>query len=324
MWATPRFWFDKKESFLTKVLWPFEKLYALFFRMNLGRGTKLSVPVICVGNITVGGAGKTPVVHSIVESLKRHGFKPHILLRGYGAKSISKPTLVDLREHAAHQVGDEALLHARLAPTWVFADRLKSAKEAVKEGADILVMDDGFQNNKIQKDYNILVFDGARGLGNEHLLPAGPLREELQDALKRTDAVVILGEDKHNLKKKLEAFHGKIFEGTIDPHEDIERLCQKKLVAFAGIGNPHKFFSMLQKYNCHLAEAISFPDHHSFTSEELQCLSEKESLGQLTTTLKDYVRLPEAFAKRVMPIKVKINWKENIEEHLPIIKDRLN
>ena len=169
----PAFW--SKNSFLSKVLSPLSSVVTLagWLRQNYTTPHRVSVPVICVGHVTIGGSGKTPLVITLARLLKQMGYKPHVLSRGYGAK-LKKPLLVNPKVHHATKVGDEPLLLAKAASTWVFPDRRVSAELAIKEGATILLMDDGFQNPKLYKDIHLLVVDGKQGFGNAKVLPAGP------------------------------------------------------------------------------------------------------------------------------------------------------
>lgn len=290
----PTFW--DTNSFLSKVLSPVSGLVTLAtrWRQTFTQPYKVSIPVICVGNVTVGGSGKTPLVITLVLLLKRLGYKPHILSRGYGVK-LKRPLLVDPQSHQATEVGDEPLLLAKVAPTWVFSDRRASAELAIKEGATILLMDDGFQNPKLYKDIHLLVVDGNQGFGNGKVLPAGPLREPLEEALKRATAIISYRDTSLPLQSGKPLFTVKmVSEQAPKPG--------RNYIAFAGIGQPQKFFDSLEENGFPLAQTIGYPDHFSYdkkTIGKLHTLAEKHQ-AILITTEKDAVKLP-------------INYLENIE-----------
>ena len=192
-WQTsPSFW-NNPTSIIATVLRPFGTIVTAISRYR-HRHTiphQASVPVICVGNVTIGGAGKTPIVIALAKLLQKQGFTPHILSRGFGGK-LKEPLRV-LEQHSAVLVGDEPLLLAKVAPTWVYSDRIKTATLATQAGADILLMDDGFQNPFLYKDINLLVIDASQGFGNGYVMPAGPLREPVKDAMARADALLHYG-----------------------------------------------------------------------------------------------------------------------------------
>ncbi|WP_198027194.1 tetraacyldisaccharide 4'-kinase [Candidatus Paracaedibacter symbiosus] len=254
-------------------------------RRHRTKAHHVCVPVICVGNVTVGGSGKTPLVLTLAQGLQQQGFTPHILSRGYGVK-LEKPTQV-LANHLATEVGDEPLLLAKTAPTWVYPDRCQTANLAVEAGATILLLDDGFQNPTLYQDIKLLVVDGATHFGNGHVLPAGPLREPLEDAVNRADAILLYGEmadlswtqDKPIFRVK--------FVSNQKPRAPA-------YLAFAGIGRPQKFFESLTKNGFYLQETHSFPDHHVYCEKEINQLLNQAHQQQLTliTTTKDAVKIP--------------------------------
>lgn len=305
---TPVFWQHK--NLTTSILYPLGKLYALATRLNLKfhKSQKVNIPVICIGNLTAGGSGKTPTAISIAAILQNMGYKPFFVSRGYGGKL--KNVLVDPKLHTPEQVGDEPLLLARQAPVVVNANRFQGAQTAISHGADIIIMDDGFQNPKLHKDLSFLVFDGGIGYGNGFCIPAGPLREELSQGLKRAQAIIIIGEDKKNLKQQisLPSFEGKI--SALKP-----QISGSKIIAFAGIGRPEKFYLSLKELGLELVKTIDFPDHHFYTSQELQDLIKqaKDNNYTLITTAKDFVKIPQNLQSNFHVLEIEIQWQNKKE-----------
>jgi tetraacyldisaccharide 4'-kinase len=271
--------------------------------------TVVGVPVICVGNLTVGGAGKTPLVIALARALQGLGRAPHILSRGYGGR-LKGPLRVDPVQHEAQDVGDEPLLLARMAPTWICADRATSARAAVEDGADILLMDDGFQNPGLIKTVSILVIDGGYGFGNGQVMPAGPLREALAGGLARADAAVIIGDDITGIRDAI-ADRCPIFDARIVPIPD-QGITGKPVIAFAGIGRPEKFYASLQELGCTLIETRNFADHHPYTPDEIMRLCDLAHAldATLVTTEKDLVRLPDAARKMVQALRIAVEWSD--------------
>lgn len=271
--------------------------------------TTVDVPVICVGNLTVGGAGKTPLVISLARALQGLGRTPHILSRGYGGR-LKGPLLVDPALHEAGDVGDEPLLLARIAPTWVGKDRGRSARAAIEEGADILLMDDGFQNPGLAKTISILAIDGGYGFGNGLVMPAGPMRESLADGLARADAAVIIGDDITGIRDAI-AGRCPIFDARIVPLPD-EGITGRPVIAFAGIGRPEKFYASLQALGCALIETRNFADHHPYTPDEIMRLCDLAHAldATLVTTEKDLVRLPLEARKMVQALRIALEWSD--------------
>lgn len=316
----PAFWQERFHP-LSLLFGPFGRAYQFITEIRLRKNApKVSVPVICVGNITVGGTGKTPIVQYLVQQLQQQGKTPHIILRGYGGHA-RETTRVDLSTHDAQDVGDEALMHAGVAPTWVGGNRYQSAQAAIAAGADVIVMDDGMQNPSLQPSVRWMVLDAARGIGNGYGIPAGPLRESLPHALQRIDAVILVGEgdfsvatDKPVLRVKIET----------DPRAR-ELLADKIIYAFAGIGYPQKLAVSLKAAGLELAGVRGFPDHHMYSEKEITALRKRAKLlgAQLVTTQKDYVRLPEAWREDIIPVDVALNWG-NPGMFQQIIKDALH
>jgi len=279
-------------------------------RRAMIRPRVLPIPTICVGNLVAGGAGKTPVVLALIRALAAHDLSVHILTRGYGGAAAG-PLRVDPDWHDAVVVGDEALLLARQAPTWVSRDRPAGAEAALAEGAQLLILDDGFQNPTLAKDLSLLVVDGGFGFGNGRLIPAGPLRETIARGLARADATVLLGADATGLSDRLSAA-GPVLRAGLVPAGDQDAFAGRKVFAFAGIGRPEKFFDSLAGLGAELAVCRAFPDHHPYTVTEVDgLLAEAARLKALPiTTEKDAVRLPESLREQVAVLPVEIAWQD--------------
>ncbi|MEK9677327.1 MAG: tetraacyldisaccharide 4'-kinase [Rhodospirillaceae bacterium] len=289
----PDFWYSDQQGPMPLLLSPFSSLYALGgkLRQVLTTPASAGVPVICVGNLTAGGTGKTPTVLKLAQLLGAQGRQPHILSRGYGAQ-ISTPVRVDPARHTYRDVGDEPLLLAQTAPTWVSSDRVTAAAAAIAAGADTLILDDGFQNPRLKKDFSLLVVDGAAGFGNGRIIPAGPLRETVLSGAARADALLIIGEDKHGVSGMPELSVLPNFSAQLAPVGG-EALAGKRLHAFAGIGRPEKFFATLTGLGAELLEKTPFPDHHPYSVDEVERLVQKAAAmdATLITTAKDHTRL---------------------------------
>ena len=259
------------------------------------RGQRAAVPVICLGNLTIGGAGKTPAALTVAQILHAAHERPFFLSRGYGGR-LAGPLRVNPALHRAADVGDEPLLLARLAPAVVARDRFAGAQFAHYAGASVIVMDDGLQNPGLVKDLSIIVVDGRRGIGNGRIIPAGPLRAPLSAQLERAQALIVVGpgERSSDIVKRAEQNALKIFRARLEPDRGIiAAIGKRKVLAFAGIGNPDKFFATLTEAGVTVAERIGFDDHHRFTAEEARDLlarARQDNL-MLVTTEKDLMRL---------------------------------
>ena len=315
MLKTPNFWF-KKDSFLITILYPLSKLYIFFskLRHQKTKAVSLKTPLICVGNATVGGAGKTPTSIAIAKLLKNLNLKPGFLTRGYGGETKG-PFRVNALYHTAKQMGDESLILAQHTPTYVAKDRAKGGQKMDGLNLDALIMDDGYQNPSLKKDISFLVIDGQTGFGNDHVFPAGPLREPVEDAVERADALVIIGSPSDNVSKVLSTTSVPIFPATVKSlfPENIDK--ETKLIAFSGIAFPDKFFNSLKDNGYHLLKKIPFADHHFYTEKDFSNLREKaRSVGaKLITTEKDYVRLTKAQKKYVSYVPIELCWKNKKE-----------
>ena len=277
-------------------------------RRALVHPQRAPVPVVCIGNLVAGGAGKTPVALSLGRRLAARGMAPYFLSRGYGG-AIAGPLAVDPTRHRADAVGDEPLLLAAVAPTWIARDRVAGARAAAAAGAGLILMDDGFQNPTLAKDLALLVIEGAYGFGNGRVIPAGPLREAPATALARADAVVLLGEDETSLLPHL---GGKpVLRGHLAPIDAADWRAAPVL-AFAGIARPEKFFRSLAAAGARVIAQRGFPDHHPYREAELAALLAEATAGgaRLVTTEKDWVRLSPAWQARVTALGVAIVWQD--------------
>jgi tetraacyldisaccharide 4'-kinase len=306
---TPAFWY-RPAGALALALAPFGWIYAGTTAWRLARSmpARLPVPVICVGNLTAGGAGKTPIVRDLVDRLAARGRSPAILSRGYGGHEQG-PLRVDPAIHRAADVGDEPLLLAGDAACWIAAERAEGGRAAVAGGADILVMDDGLQNPALEQDLRLIVADGAAGFGNGHAIPAGPLRETVARGLARAHALIVVGEDRTGLAAR---FAGRlpILTASLEPR-DPGWLAGTRVAALAGIGRPEKFRETLTAAGAEIASFHTFPDHHPYTAVELDAfVAEAERRAALpVTTEKDWVRLAPEWRNRVRPVIVALVWQ---------------
>lgn len=294
MSEAPPFWWEPAD-WRAVALAPFAFFYGAVAarRMRRARREPMAVPVLCVGNFTVGGSGKTPAVAALVRQARRMKLQPGVLSRGYGGSS-PKPRLVDAERDRARDVGDEPLLIARHAPVAVGADRAAGAGLLIGEGCDFLIMDDGFQSARIAIDHALLVVDARRGLGNGRVIPAGPLRAPLVEQLRFTDAVLKMGagEGADDVVRKAARAGRPVFEAALRPKGGAA-FSGRRFLAFAGIGHPRKFFDSLAEIGAEVVTTRSFPDHHFYEDDELQDLeaaAARQGLA-LVTTAKDAVRL---------------------------------
>lgn len=291
---TPPFWYADL-GWQARLLAPASWAYGAVARSRLDKASPpaADVPVLCVGNLTVGGSGKTPTALSLAAAARQAGYKPGFLTRGYGG-SHARPHLVDSAHDTARSVGDEALLLTREAPTVVARDRAAGAARLIAEGIDFIIMDDGFQSRTLHYDYALLALDARRGIGNGAVLPAGPLRAPLKDQLRRCDAVLRIGEGTAgDPVVRAAARAGKaIFHATVVPH-DLPALEGRHCLAYSGIGEPEKFYDTLAAMGHWVSVRRNFADHHEFTPEDARELLQRADADRLVlvTTEKDAARL---------------------------------
>jgi len=325
----PDFWSAESPSALEKclatALKPLGRIYGAVTASRASRAPiwQAPVPVICVGNAVMGGAGKTQVCLDLCRRLSTPGRTAHVLSRGYGGR-LAGPVRVDAEHHRAHEVGDEALVLARHAATWVGADRTATARAATWVGADrtataraaadagagLIVMDDGFQNPDLNKDLSLLVIDGGYGFGNGCICPAGPLRESAESAFARADAVCVIGAPGAHMPAI--PAHLPVFHARIAPAPGMASVAGKKVIAFAGIGRPEKFFETLRAAGADLRMTLSYPDHHRFLDHEIEFMLQgaADSGALVVTTEKDYVRLGDDFRNKITPFPVVLEWAD--------------
>ncbi|MBR9972871.1 tetraacyldisaccharide 4'-kinase [Magnetospirillum sulfuroxidans] len=305
----PEFW--RHQGWPARLLAPLARLYAWGGRRKrqAGGGFRAAMPVICVGNIVAGGAGKTPVCLALAADLRARGHQPHFLTRGYGGTEVG-PRLVDPLRHNAERVGDEALLLAAHAPTWVSRCRPDGAIAAAELAAEALIMDDGFQNGSLRHDLALVVVDGGYGFGNGRVIPAGPCREPVAEGLARADAVVLIGDDHAGVAAWIGALP--VLRARLVPGPEAQALRGAKVLAFAGIGRPEKFFTTLRQCGAEVVAAYPFTDHHAYgRGEVLELLDEAAAQGAIAvTTAKDAVRLPEDLRGRVQVLTVSLQWQD--------------
>ena len=306
----PDFWRREANPWPARLLSPLGTLYgaAATLRRWSHQPYHAAVPVVVAGGLTLGGSGKTPLALALAERLKAR--RPHFLSRGYGGR-LAGPIAVDPALHEAADVGDEPLLLAATAPTWVSRDRPAGARAAVAAGAGLLVLDDGFQNPFIAKDLAFLAIDGEVGLANGHVFPAGPLREPATSAFARASAVVLVGEDRTGFAARV-AGRCPILPARLVPGPEALALRGQRVFAFAGIGRPEKFFAALAGLGAELVGRRSFADHHPYSAAEADALVVEAAArnARPVTTAKDHVRLPAPVRAQVTVASVTLQFDD--------------
>ncbi|MEE2565969.1 tetraacyldisaccharide 4'-kinase [Hyphobacterium marinum] len=314
----PRFWSGGKAGALGSVaqaaFTPLSRIYEWAGARRIARTVPVEVPpfVVCIGNLTLGGTGKTPIAIAALETFNERKITAHSVTRGYGG-SLTGPVRVDPDRQTAEDTGDEPRLLARVAPTWISRDRVFGARQAGVAGAKAIVLDDGYQNPRLGKDFSILVVDGEAGWGNGRVFPAGPLREPVAAGLARAQAVIVMmpdGETEPDLRAlDLDELEIPVLTAWLEP---VSPPPQEKLVAFAGIGRPQKFFDSLTAAGGQVAETRGFSDHHPYSPRELAELRDlADGHGaSLVTTEKDWVRIPAEYRTAITAWPVRAAFRE--------------
>lgn len=314
-------WFWKSDSATAKLiagaLTPLSVLYegGSYARRRFAKARAIAAPVVCVGAATVGGVGKTPFAIALAQALQARGLTPHVVSRGYGRITTTR-LRVDLRAHSAADVGDEPLLLARYAPTWVDRDKAGGAAAAVRSGANLIIFDDGFQNPTVQKDCSILLINSVDPTGNGKVFPAGPLRERIETARARADFTIGISPDAAAESRNAHLYdHIAWLEGA-PSHE----WSGNPVLAFCGIANPERFFRTLQAADISLAATSAFDDHHQYDAVEITALKRRaDELGAvLVTTEKDFVRLSPQHQRGVhaFPVTMKISGLSTLIDNI--------
>jgi tetraacyldisaccharide 4'-kinase len=313
MRAAPAFWAEPP-GVLANLLLPIGAAWDSVGRLHRALSHEYCppIPVVCVGNLVAGGAGKTPVALAMTSHFNARGVPVHVVTRGYGGR-LGGPVRVDLARHDAAAVGDEPLLLAARGPCWVARDRSAGVRAAIAAGAGMVLLDDGFQNPTIAKALSLVVVDAAYGFGNGRVIPAGPLRESLARGLARTDALVLLGTETEACPAQwIKIGRGLPVLPAVLAPIDGDRLAGSRLLAFAGIGRPEKFFATLGALGTVLVGTQAFPDHHPFRAEEIEKLYREADYAhaRLVTTAKDIVRVPPLMRTGIEVLEVEIRWRD--------------
>lgn len=309
----PGFWYGKPGAAAT-LLWPLSLLWGTGASLRRRHTTPVAapVPVLCVGNLVAGGAGKTPVVMDLVTRLRARGVAAASLSRGHGGR-LAGPVAVDPARHEAGQVGDEPLLLSRHHPAWIGRDRVAAARAMAVAGVQAIILDDGFQNPALRKDLSLIVVDGRTGFGNGRVMPAGPLREPVADGLARATAMVVMGQGPGLDAARAAPGSLPVLTAHLSPDAVmVEKLRGRRVLGFAGIGNPAKFFATLREIGAEIVAEKGFPDHHPYRAADLETLGRQAAAADamLVTTEKDTMRLPPDWVDKVVTLPVTLRWDD--------------
>lgn len=307
----PFFWYQEP-GFLSYVLQPFGWLYGKGGKVISSFNTphRFRIPIVSVGNIVSGGSGKTPTAIALAQLLGEKGVKVHFVTRGYGGR-LKGPLLVDISSYTHDEVGDEPLLLAQYAPTWVAKERPLGVQAALEEGAELIILDDGHQTASLHKNLSFVVVDGLQGFGNGQVIPAGPLREQLSEGLNRADALISIGESDSLFEKQ-----------TFSATAVFRPLDVRRVVAFCGLGFPQKFYKSLKDQGIDVVGEESFPDHYTYQERDLNRLLRfaEAHQAELVTTRKDWVKLPRDWRELVLVLDMRIEFDKAYEVYEFIMK----
>ena len=311
---TPKFWYYKN-SIISKILFPLSLIWKIGGVIKNKKSYNIeNIKIIKIGNVVAGGSGKTPAVISIVKKLINSNINVQIITKGYKG-SIKKSILVDKKYHSYKEVGDEAIILSKIAPTWVGKSRIESINNAKKNGAEIVVLDDGIQDNSIKGNLNILVFNGSQGIGNGKIIPSGPLRENIEKALKKCHLSIMIEKDENNINNIIKNYTPLIDAKINIESKYINNFKNKNVVAFCGLGYPEKFYKTLKKIGCNIKYLESFPDHYKYKTHIIERLIKKANTlnSLLITTEKDHVKITNEYKSRIFyfPITIEYN-NENV------------
>lgn len=315
----PKFW-QNKNSKILKFLDPILKFYLMIcvIKNKTTKAEKLSVPVVCVNDIVLGGAGKTLAANLIFRLLKDKGHNPHMISSGYGGY-LKNVVMVDKRMHSYLQVGDDALMLSSFAPTWIGKNKINAGKAAIASKADVIIMNEQRPNTTVEKNLKILVIDANQGFGNEHVFPAGPLREPIDPGVKNFDAALIIGEKNEyietlitKIKPEIQIFYALI------KISDVALPAGSRIIGFCGLGYPTKFKKTLQELDFEVIDFVSFSDHHPYTITEIQKLlkAAETTNAKLVTTRKDFIKIPDVFKPNVTVVDVFLSLPDERFENL--------
>jgi tetraacyldisaccharide 4'-kinase len=324
-----KIWFGKHYGNVFSLLQLLSLIYYFILKLKKqGKKSLLKPFVICVGNITVGGTGKTPCIIALYRALESSGYNIALMTRGYVPYGKKITDVIKINQGEQHNydvniVGDEALLLSSVATTYISSDRLKAAEIAANDGFDIILMDDGLQNTKLESDYTFCVFDSEYGIGNGYLLPAGPLREKFDDRV--VDSIIIVMRSntiQSKLQKLLKNISAdKIFESSIEV-KNPELFINKEYICLAGIGHPEKFFDSAKHIGINVLKTFAFPDHYQYSDDDLL---EIYNYGcRVLTTAKDFKRIPEKFHQMtdVLEIELHFNSEIIVQDILQRVKEK--
>ncbi len=318
---TPKFWYKDKTIFKNFLL-PFTYIWLLgnFLNRLLTKPIKFDVPIICVGNLIAGGGGKTPITIKLAEFLITKGYKTHIIKKQYKSKNKEKVIFVDKNSDPSI-VGDEALLTAKVTSTWLAKNRSIGIQKAIDNGADLVMLDDGLQDHSIIKDFNIITIKDSQKFGNNCIIPAGPLRESIQKGIEKADHIFYYGK-KDNLKFIYQKKNIPITLVKTQYHKRriLQKIKNKKVLAFTGIAHPENFFSSTIRYGLNLVKKIEFSDHYRYTRNDIKkiILISKNSKLSVVTTEKDYVKIPKDLRCKIfsIPLQIKFNERKFYQQFL--------